>query len=318
MPVRARSAGPSRRCGDDARARNTASMRRALRGISTVLIVAGVLLLADAGLTLAWQEPVSALLARIEQDRLAGRLEEIEQAPPTAVQRRALAALPSQRRRVAFLAREARRGAQEGEPIGRIEIPRIGADFVVVQGTDAATLRKGPGHYPDTTFPGLRARSRSPGTARRMARRSAVSTTCARRPDRPHDALRPLHVRRAARRDRPAERAVGDARRRLRPARAVGLPPALQRRASGSSCSRGCAGGARGRPCRRLAQRLSHPGGRTSEFAGGCSRGLHGAPIARSQRRAQRSSADAGPRVVPSGASGNVVARIPWTTRPTQ
>lgn len=130
-------------------------MRRALRAISTVLIVAGVLMIADAGITLAWQEPVSALLARIEQNKLSGQLDEIEAAPPTRVQRRVLAALATQQRRVAFLAREARRTAQTGDPIGRIAIPKIGADFVVVQGTDSASLRKGPGHYPSTTFPGL-------------------------------------------------------------------------------------------------------------------------------------------------------------------
>jgi sortase A len=130
-------------------------MRRALRAFSTVLIVAGVLMIADAGVTLAWQEPVSALLARIEQNKLSGHLDKIEAAPPTRVQRRVLAALDSQRRRIAFLAREARRAAQTGDPIGRIAIPKIGADFVVVQGTDTASLRKGPGHYPATTFPGL-------------------------------------------------------------------------------------------------------------------------------------------------------------------
>jgi sortase A len=130
-------------------------MRRALRAISTVLIVAGVLMIADAGITLAWQEPVSALLARIEQNKLSGQLDKIEAAPPTRVQRRVLAALATQQRRIAFLAREARRTAQTGDPIGRIAIPQIGADFVVVQGTDSATLRKGPGHYPSTTFPGL-------------------------------------------------------------------------------------------------------------------------------------------------------------------
>ncbi|MGB2711014.1 MAG: class E sortase [Conexibacter sp.] len=130
-------------------------MRRLLRASSTVLIVAGALMIADAGITLAWQEPVSAVMARLAQNRLAGELEEIEHAQPTAVQRRALASLPSQRRRIAFLARAARRDAATGEPIGRIEIPSIGADFVVVQGTDGATLRKGPGHYPDTSFPGL-------------------------------------------------------------------------------------------------------------------------------------------------------------------
>jgi len=130
-------------------------MRRALRAISTVLIVAGVLMIADAGVTLAWQEPVSALLARIEQDKLSGQLDRIEQRGPTPVQRRVLRALETQRRRIEFLAREARRTAQAGDPIGRIAIPALGADFVVVQGTDAASLRKGPGHYPATTFPGL-------------------------------------------------------------------------------------------------------------------------------------------------------------------
>lgn len=120
-----------------------------------MLIVAGALMIADAGVTLAWQEPVSALLARIEQGRLSGELQRIEESGPTRVQRRVLAALPSERRRVQFLAREARRTVREGDPIGRIAIPAIGADFVVVQGTDGPTLRKGPGHYPSTTFPGL-------------------------------------------------------------------------------------------------------------------------------------------------------------------
>jgi sortase A len=130
-------------------------MRRALRTISTVLIVAGALMIADAGITLAWQEPVSALLARIEQSRLSGELERIERRGPTRVQQRVLAALETRRRRIEFLAREARRTIDGGDPIGRIAIPAIGADFVVVQGTDSATLRKGPGHYPSTTFPGL-------------------------------------------------------------------------------------------------------------------------------------------------------------------
>lgn len=130
-------------------------MRRALRAFSTVLIVAGALMIADAGVTLAWQEPVSALIARIEQNRLSGQLDRIERAGPSRVERRVLAALATERRRIEFLAREARRTAKAGDPIGRIDIPKIGADFVVVQGTDTASLRKGPGHYPETAFPGL-------------------------------------------------------------------------------------------------------------------------------------------------------------------
>jgi sortase A len=130
-------------------------MRRALRAFSTVLIVAGALLIADAAITLAWQEPFSAVLARIQQDKLSGQLKQIERAGPTQAQRRALRTLPSDRKRIAFLARVTRSRAQTGAPIGRIRIAKIGADFVVVQGTDSASLRKGPGHYPATTFPGL-------------------------------------------------------------------------------------------------------------------------------------------------------------------
>jgi len=135
--------------------RDPSRMRRLLRALSTVLIVAGLLMIVDAGVTLAWQEPISALLARIQQDKLSGQLDRIERTAPTPVERRVLAALATQRRRIEFLAREARRSARAGDPIGRIDIPKIGADFVVVQGTDTASLRKGPGHYPETAFPGL-------------------------------------------------------------------------------------------------------------------------------------------------------------------
>src|SRR5690606_6276590 len=48
----------------------TGRLRRALRALSTVLIVAGTLLLADAGLTLVWQEPLSAIYAKVQQSRL--------------------------------------------------------------------------------------------------------------------------------------------------------------------------------------------------------------------------------------------------------
>jgi sortase A len=42
-----------------------------------------------------------------------------------------------------------------GDAMGRIVMPRIGASFDIVQGTDAASLEKGPGHYPETSLPGL-------------------------------------------------------------------------------------------------------------------------------------------------------------------
>jgi sortase A len=131
-------------------------MRRALRAISTVLIVTGALLIADAGVTLAWQEPLSALYARVTQNRLGGDLKRLEAEPLSPQDRRTLSRVGhDERRRIAVLARSLRRDAKEGQAIGRIQIPRIGASYIVVQGTDTASLRKGPGHYPSTTMPGL-------------------------------------------------------------------------------------------------------------------------------------------------------------------
>jgi sortase A len=42
----------------------------------------------------------------------------------------------------------------EGDPIARIEMPRIGVDKIVVAGVEKNDLKKGPGHYPETPLPG--------------------------------------------------------------------------------------------------------------------------------------------------------------------
>jgi sortase A len=134
------------------------AVRRPLRALSTVLIIAGVLMLGDAALTVAWQEPVSGAYAWIVQDRLGGDLRRLELERPGARERAALRALESERRRIAFLARMLRRTARRGDAVGRIRIPRIKASFVVVDGTDTTSLRKGPGIYDEVPFPG------APGT----------------------------------------------------------------------------------------------------------------------------------------------------------
>jgi sortase A len=130
-------------------------MRRRLRAFSTVLIAAGALLLADAAATLLWQEPVSALYGRIQQDRLEDRLTQLERTPLAAVDRRALERLDASRR-LAFSARSFGRRSEPGDPLGRIRMPSIGVTEVFVDGTSAADLRKGPGHYPGTPLPGQR------------------------------------------------------------------------------------------------------------------------------------------------------------------
>jgi sortase A len=131
-------------------------LRRALRAFSTVLIVAGLILLADAGLTLVWQEPVSAFYARLQQDRLDDELKELEQAPLAPHEERALEKIPDPRRRLAFRARALERRLDPGDPMGRIVMPTIGVSEVFVEGTEAGDLRTGPGHYPQTPLPGER------------------------------------------------------------------------------------------------------------------------------------------------------------------
>jgi len=42
----------------------------------------------------------------------------------------------------------------EGDPMGRIVIPKLHLDAIVVEGVDLGDLKKGPGHYPDTPLPG--------------------------------------------------------------------------------------------------------------------------------------------------------------------
>lgn len=125
-----------------------------LRALSTVLIVAGALLLIDAAVTILWQEPVSALYASLRQNALGDDLNRLETRRIARVEVKALKRLQTEKRRLRFLARAERGKADPGDPLGRIQIPKIGVNFVMVQGTDASDLREGPGHYVNTPLPG--------------------------------------------------------------------------------------------------------------------------------------------------------------------
>jgi len=104
-------------------------MRAVLRFVASVMIVSGTLLIADAAVTLLWQEPVSAFVA----ERHQGKLETAYFDPPRRV---------------------VRREPLEGDAIARIAIPAIGVSEYVIEGTDLGSLRRGPGHYPETPLPG--------------------------------------------------------------------------------------------------------------------------------------------------------------------
>jgi sortase A len=123
-------------------------VRTVLRFVASVLMTSGILLIADAALTLLWQEPVSAFIGSREQSALASQLEE-EAAIAGSVEQGALTGEQLE----AAAARHAERTAT-GEAFGRMELPSLDRDYVMVEGTTTETLRKGPGHYPDTALPG--------------------------------------------------------------------------------------------------------------------------------------------------------------------
>jgi sortase A len=139
-------------------AEGTAAPRggRRLRRLSNVLIAVGVVVILYAGVILAWGDPVTWLWAHWQQRALTHQFYDEQkafehQAPPPN-DAAALAAIRADA--VAF-----KRTVKEGQAFGRLTIGRIGlAKVVVVQGTTAgwdADLSKGPGHYLNTSFPGM-------------------------------------------------------------------------------------------------------------------------------------------------------------------
>ena len=132
--------------------RGGGSIRAVLRFVASVLIVSGVLLLADAGLTVAWQEPVSAFMAARDQGDLEDELD--AQASSAARDKQLTASIGDVKRRVKKLAELHKKRAKDGEAVGRIEMPALDREYVFVEGTGLDVLRKGPGHYPATSFPG--------------------------------------------------------------------------------------------------------------------------------------------------------------------
>jgi sortase A len=123
--------------------------------LSIALITAGLVAIADVGITLAYKEPISSIYGSIKQEEAASQLSDREAGYPTRSDLRAIARVRETRRQIAILARRFAAQTKTGEAIGRIIAPAMdGLNMVVVQGTDTASLEKGPGHYPETPYPG--------------------------------------------------------------------------------------------------------------------------------------------------------------------
>jgi sortase A len=129
-------------------------VHRLARIVSIMLITAGIVVLADAGLTVLWQEPFSAAYGAFKQGQAEDQLSDLEAEYPTPADVAAIAAVRGTNAKARILADRFQPHLEQGHAIGRIEIDRIGLDIVVVQGTDTGSLQKGPGHYTATSIPG--------------------------------------------------------------------------------------------------------------------------------------------------------------------
>lgn len=126
-----------------------------VRKAGYVLVAVGCALVAWVGVVITWGDPFTSIYTRHEQHALSRKLDVLDThwaTPPSAHDR--LAAL-LKTRATAF-----ERSIRDGEPIGRIVVPRLHLNMVVVNGTSESDLRRAPGHYDaasgaNTAVPGM-------------------------------------------------------------------------------------------------------------------------------------------------------------------
>lgn len=129
-------------------------MTRLLHILSVSLITAGLVLFVEIGVTLLYKEPLSSIYASVQQGKAEDELSETEASFPSPATERAVDRIRNRKLRIDALARRFSNQVETGDAIGRIEADGMSLDAVVIQGTDTASLEKGPGHFPETPFPG--------------------------------------------------------------------------------------------------------------------------------------------------------------------
>jgi len=131
-------------------------MRQLLRITGAILVGAGVLGLGWALLVWQWQDPVTALYTTYQQHRLAESYDRTfasYHAVPVPLVNHTVD-LRAEQRLIKLEAARYRRTLKVGHALGRIRVPRLGLNMVVVTGTDESSLEKGPGWYTGTRLPG--------------------------------------------------------------------------------------------------------------------------------------------------------------------
>jgi sortase A len=122
-----------------------------MRRTSTLIIVAGLGILAWTATVYLWKDPFTTAYTAFEQRRLESSLERtFDEWRPTPPARAGELRLRDVRRE----ARTYRASVEQGDAVGHLEIPRLDLDIVVVNGTDSGSLRRGPGRHLESSMPG--------------------------------------------------------------------------------------------------------------------------------------------------------------------
>jgi sortase A len=129
-------------------------VKRWLRILGTLALGAGLLAGAWAFTVWRWQDPFTALYTAHAQKGLEKEFarEQATYTPPRRPKRHTTVA--DEERIVAGEARRFRRQLKVGEAVGRLRVPRLGLNAIVVNGTDHDSLTKGPGRYTGSYLPG--------------------------------------------------------------------------------------------------------------------------------------------------------------------
>ena len=98
-----------------------------------------------------WQDPFTALYTKWQQHQLSSQYDKRIQSFDGSISG---ASISAERASVAVAAKNYRRTSKRGQALGRIQIPRMGINMVLVNGTDHDTLKKGPGRDERTFMPG--------------------------------------------------------------------------------------------------------------------------------------------------------------------
>lgn len=128
-------------------------MRRLSRIAGTVLAVAGLGMLVWVLVVWRWQDPFTALYTHWKQRQLSQAYEKRFSGYRPAPRQDGIS-VSATTKAIAQEARLYRIHSKQGQAIGRIRVPRLHVNMILVNGTDHDSLTEGPGRDRRTYMPG--------------------------------------------------------------------------------------------------------------------------------------------------------------------